>query len=91
MVEKGGVGQELTETTPGSGDSSSVGQHAQATADFGEVTAGDVRGGFVTDSELESGRAPIYNLNCLPGLDGSNRRLYILGDHITTVKHTTSH
>lgn len=81
----------LTKTTPGSGDSGGVGQHAQATIDLGEVTTRDIRGGFVADSELESGRAPIYDVNRLPGFDGSDRRLYILGNHVTTVKHTTSH
>ena len=75
-----------TETAPGSGDSSGIGQHAQTTADLGKVTTRDTSGGFVTDTELESSRAPIYDLNRLPGFDRGNRGLDILRNDITTVK-----
>lgn len=77
---------EHTETTPGGGNGGSVGQHAQTTADLGEVTTGDARGGLIADTELESGRAPVYDLDRLPSLDGGNRRLDVLGNDITTVK-----
>lgn len=86
MPEKGNVKLELTETAPGRGNSGGVGQHAQATADLGEVTTGDIRGGFAADTELERGRAPIYDLDRLPSLDAGNCCLYILGNYITAVK-----
>jgi len=75
-----------TEAAPGSGDSGCVGQHAQTTADLGKVTTRDASGGLIADTELESGRAPIYDLDRFPGLDGGNRRLDILWNDITTVK-----
>jgi len=80
------MGLERTETAPGGRDSSGIGQHAQATADLGEVTTGDTGGGLVADTELESSRAPIYDLDRLPGLDGGNRCLDILGNDIAAVK-----
>ena len=76
----------VVETAPGARDGSRVGQHTQATADLGKVTAGDARRGFVADTEFEGSRAPIHDLDCLPSFDGSNRCLHILGDHIATVK-----
>ena len=75
-----------TETAPGSRDGSGVGQHAQTTANLGKVTTRDTSGGLVTDTELESSRAPIYDLNRLPGFDSGNSRLDILWYDITTVK-----
>ena len=75
-----------TKTTPSRGDSGGVGQHAQATADLGEVTTRDARSGLVTDTELESGRAPIHNLDRLPSLDSGNRCLDIFRNDIATVE-----
>ena len=77
---------ERTEAAPGRGDSSSVGQHAQTTADLGEITTRDTRSGLMADTELESGRTPIHNLNRLPSLDGSDRRLDILRNDIAAVE-----
>ena len=86
MLEKGNWGLQRTETAPGSGDSSGVGQHAQATTDLGEVTTRDASGGLIADTELESSRAPIHDLDRFPGLDGGNRRLDILWNDVTTVE-----
>ena len=91
MSREDETGLGRTETVPGSGDSSSIGQHAQASADFGQVTARDIGGSLITDTKLESGWAPIYDLNRLFGLDGGNSHLDILGNDITAVEQTTSH
>ena len=83
---KGWLKLERTETAPGSGDGSGVGQHAQATTDLGEIATRDTCGGLVADTKLESGRAPIHDLDRLPSLDGSNRRLNIFRNDVTTVE-----
>ena len=76
----------VVQSAPSGRDGSGIGQHAQATTDLGEVTTGDVRGGLAADTEFESSRAPIYDLDRLPSFDGGNRRLYVLWNHIATVK-----
>ena len=86
MIAKGDMRLERTETAPGSRDSSGVGQHAQTTTDLGKVATRDVRGGLIADTKFESGRAPIYDLDRLLGLDGGNCHLYVLGNYIATVE-----
>lgn len=91
MLGKGDIRLGRTETAPGSGDSSCVGQHAQAAVDLGQVTARDTGGRLAANTELESGRAPIHDPNRLPGLDGSNSCLDVLGNNVTAIKQTTGH
>ena len=85
------MGLGRTETAPGSGDSSCVREHTQAAVDLGQVTARDTGGSLTADTKLESGRAPIHDPNRLPGLDGSDGCLDILGNDVTTIKQTTGH
>jgi hypothetical protein len=42
-------------------------------------------------TDLESGRAPIDELNCTLGLDGGNGGLHILGHNITAVQQAAGH
>jgi len=75
----------------GLGDGSGVGNHTDGTRHFGQVTSGDVLGGFVVDSTLESGGAPIDELDGSLGLDGGNGGVDILGDNISTVHEAARH
>ena len=51
---------------------SRVGDHAHGSHDLGEITPGYNCRGLIVDSNLESGGAPIYELDGSLGLDGSN-------------------
>lgn len=81
----------MVQTAPRARDGGSVGQHAKAASDLGEITAGDVRRGLVADTELEAGRAPVDELDRALGLDDPNSGVDVLGHDITTVKKSASH
>jgi len=46
---------------------------------------------LIVNTDLESGGAPIDELDGSLGLDGGNRSVDILGDDVTSVKHRASH
>jgi hypothetical protein len=46
---------------------------------------------LVVDTALETGRAPVDELDGTLGLDGGNSGVDVLGDDITTVHHTAGH
>ena len=50
-----------------------------------------MRWGFVANTELETGRAPIDELNCAFRLDYTNSRIHILGNDIATEKESAGH
>ena len=70
---------------------SGVGNHADSSHDFGEVTSGDHSGGLIIDTNFETSRAPVNELNGSLGFNGSNGGIDIFGDHITSVEHRASH
>jgi hypothetical protein len=73
------------------GDGGRVGNHTDSSHDLGQVSTGDDGGGLVIDSDLESGGAPVNELNGSLGLDGGDGGIDILGDDISSVKHGASH
>jgi len=73
------------------GDGGRVGDHADGSHNLGEVTTGDNGGGLVVDSALESGGAPVDELDGPLGLDGGNGSVDVLGDDITSVHEAASH
>ena len=73
------------------GDGGRVGDHAHSALDLGEVAAGHDGGGLVVDSALETGGAPVDELDGALGLDGGHSGVDVLGDDITTVHHAASH
>jgi hypothetical protein len=81
----------VVQSRPSGSDRSSVGQHAQRSGDLGEITTGDERRRLVADTELETGRTPVDELNRSLGLDLGNGRVDILGHNVTSVQQTTSH
>lgn len=68
-----------------------VGDHAHSSHDLGQVTSGNNSGGLIVDSDLESGGAPVDELDGSLGLDGGNGSVDILGDDVSSVHHGTSH
>lgn len=81
----------VVETGPGGGDGGSVRKHAERSGNLGEVASGNKSGGLVTDTELESGRAPVNELDGALGTDVGNGGVDVLGDNVSTVKETACH
>ena len=81
----------VVETAPGGRDGSGVGQHAHATGNLGQVTTGDVGGSLIADAELETGRAPVDELDGALGFDDADSSVDVLGDDVATVEQSTSH
>ena len=81
----------VVKARPGLGNGSGVGQHADGTLNLGNLTAGDDAGSLVVDADLETGGAPVDELDGTLGLDLGNGGSDILGDDISTVQETTGH
>jgi len=72
-------------------DSSRVGDHADGSHDFSEITSWDNSWWLVIDTTFESSWAPVDELDGSLGLDGGNGGVDVLGDNVTSVHHTTGH
>merc|ERR1711881_809319 len=81
----------VVKSSPSLGNSRGVAQHAHGTLDLGQVTTGNNGRGLVVDTDLETGRAPVNELDGSLGLDGGNGGVDVLGDDVTSVEHTASH
>ena len=66
-------------------------ENLHGTAEVGEIAVGDLSRGLVADTELETSRAPVDELDGALGLEGGHSGVGILGDDITTVQQTGSH
>jgi len=94
-VHKGTLGiheiELVVETREDLGDGGGVGDHAAGALHLGQVTSGHNSGGLVVDTALESGGAPVDELDSALGLDGGDGGVDVLGDDITTVHEAASH
>lgn len=81
----------VVESRPGLGNSGCVGQHANCAVDLGEIAVGHHLGRLVADTDLETSRAPVDELDGTLGLEGCNGSVGLLGDDITTVQKAGSH
>lgn len=94
-MHKGSLGVKqvelVVEAAPCRGDSGSVGEHAHAARNLGEISSGDVRWWFIADTEFEAGGTPVHELDCSLGLDDGNGSVDVLGDDITAVEKRASH
>ena len=94
-MDEGSLGVHKIELMIDSGedlsDGSGVGDHADGSHDLGEITTWNDSWWLVVDSALESGWAPVDELNGSLSLDGGNRCVDILGDDITSVHEAASH
>jgi len=75
-VDEGSLGvhevELVVESGEDFGDGGGVGNHADGSHDFGEVTSGDDGGRLVVDSDLESGGAPVDESDGSLGFDGGD-------------------
>lgn len=81
----------MVEPCPRLRDGGGVGQHADGALHLGKVAAGHHGGWLVVDADLETGGAPVHELDGALGLDGRNGRVHVLGHDVTTVQHATRH
>merc|ERR1711931_74764 len=81
----------VVKSSPGLGDGGGVAQHARGSLDLGQVTAWHDGWWLVVDTDLETGWAPVDELDGSLGLDGGNSGVDVLGDNITTVQHAAGH
>ena len=81
----------VRESRPGLADGRGVGQHADGAVDGGEVAVGDHLRRLVADTNLETSRAPVDELNGALGLEVGNGNMGVLGHNITTVQEAGSH
>jgi hypothetical protein len=73
------------------GNGGRVGDHAASSHDLGEITTGNDGRGLVVNTTLETGRAPVNELDGSLGLDGGDSGVDILGDDITSVHEAAGH
>ena len=94
-VDEGSLGVHKIEFMVESGEDfsngSGVADHAAGPHDLGEITSGHDGGGLIVDADLESGGAPVDELNGSLGLNGGNGSIDVLGDDVSSVHHGASH
>ena len=73
------------------GNGGRVGDHADGAHNLGEITTGNDGRGLVVNSALETGGAPVDELDSPLGLDGGDGGVDILGDDITSVHKAAGH
>jgi len=72
-------------------DGGRVGDHADGSHDLGEITTWNNSWWLIVDSALETGWAPVNELNGSLGLDGGDGGVDILWDDISSVHEAASH
>jgi len=94
-MDEGSLGVHEIELVIDSGedlsDGSGVGDHADGSHDLGEVTTWNDGWWLIVDTTLETGWAPVNELNGSLGLDGSDGGVDILWDDISSVHEAASH
>lgn len=81
----------MGKSRPGLGNGGGVGEHADGAVDLGEVAVGHVHRGLVADTELETSRAPVDELDGALGLEGGDGGVSVLGDDVTAVEQAGGH
>jgi len=94
-MDEGSLGVHEIELVIDSGedlsDGGGVGDHADGSHDLGKITSWNDGWWLVVDTALETGWAPVDELDGSLGLDGGNSGVDILGDDITSVHEAASH
>ena len=81
----------MVEAGPGLGDGGGVGQHADGPLHLGQVPARHHGRRLVVDAHLESGGAPVHELDGALGLDGGDGGVHVLGHDVSAVEHAAGH
>jgi hypothetical protein len=66
-------------------------ENLHSTVDLGQVAVGDVLRSLVADTNLETSRAPVDELDGALGLEGGDSIVGIVGDDVTAVQKAGSH
>jgi len=94
-VDKGTLGvhevELVRQSGPGLGDGGRVGQHAHGSVDLGQIAVGHDLRGLVADTNLETSRAPVNELDGALGLEVGNGDVGVLGDDVAAVQQTGGH
>ncbi|KAF1768815.1 hypothetical protein GCK72_000628 [Caenorhabditis remanei] len=81
----------VVQTGPGLSDGGGVGEHAHGTWDLGEISSWNHSWWLVVDSNLESGWAPVNELDGSLGLDGGDGGVNVLWNDVSSVQEADSH
>ena len=81
----------MIESRENFGNSSGVGNHADGSHNFGQISSGYDGWWLIVDTNFETSWAPVDELDGSLGLDGGNRGIDIFGDDITSVEHRAGH
>jgi len=73
------------------GNSSRVGNHADGSHDLGQVSTGNNGRGLIVDSDFETSRAPVNELDGSFSFNGGNRGVNVFRDNISSVHHGAGH
>jgi hypothetical protein len=73
------------------GDGSRVTDHADGSHDFGQISTGDDGRGLIVNSDFESGRAPVDELNGSFGFNCGDGSVNVLRDNVSSVHHGAGH
>ena len=94
-MDEGSLGVHEIELVIDSGedlsDGGGVGDHADGAHNLGDIATWHNSGGLVVDTALETGGAPVDELDGSLGLDGGDSGVDILGDDITSVHEAAGH
>ena len=81
----------VVKTRPGLGNGSCVAEHGNAAVDRGELTSGNADGLGVVNTELETSRAPLNQVEGGFGLECTSGRSTVAGNDVATVQQGNSH
>lgn len=66
-------------------------ENLHSAVDLGQVAVGNHLRGLVADTNLETSRAPVNELDGALGFQGGNGAVDIIGDNISTVQQAGGH
>jgi hypothetical protein len=72
-------------------DGGRVGNHADSSHDFSQISSWDNGWWLIVDSDFESSWAPIDELDGSLGLDGSDGSVNVFWNDVSSVHHGASH
>ena len=81
----------VVQSGPGLGDGGGVAQHAHSSLHLSQVTSGHNGGWLVVDTDLETGWAPVDELDGPLGLDCGDGGVDILGHNVSSVQQAAGH
>ena len=94
-MDKGTLGvhevELVVQTSPGFSNGSGIGQHADRAVNRSQFATRNAHGLLVVDADLETSWAPFNEVEGCLSLEGSDSRVAVAGNDITTVEQSYSH